>query len=83
MEVKKQEISQEEFNSWLAHPVTQALRESFRLRAQEIQVEWLNGSFTGGSADETIQMNSEAIGRARAYALVSELELMDLEGLGS
>jgi len=46
-------------------------------------VEWLNGSFTGGSADETIQMNSEAIGRARAYALVSELELMDLEGLGS
>jgi len=42
-------------------------------------VAWLNGSYTGGSADETIQMNSEAIGRARAYALMSELELMDLD----
>lgn len=45
-------------------------------------VDWLNGSFTGPSADETIQMNSDAIGRGRAWALISELEFEDIQEVG-
>ena len=83
MATEKVVISQEEFNSWLAHPVTQVVRESFNQRAREIQVDWVNGAFTGPSAEETLQMNSAALSRARAYTFMAELELMDLEGLGS
>jgi len=43
-------------------------------------VDWANGVFTGASAEETIQLNSEAIGRVRALALISSIEYGDLEG---
>lgn len=46
-------------------------------------MDWVNGAFTGPSAEETLQMNSAALSRARAYTFMAELELMDLEGLGS
>ena len=82
MAEEKVTLSQEEFNSWLAHPVTQALRQSAKVQCQEIMVDWLNGSFTGASADETIQMNSDAIGRGRIWALISELEFEDIQGAG-
>lgn len=46
----------------------------------QAQVDWVNGVFTGASMEETVQLNSEAIGRVRALALISSIEYGDLEG---
>lgn len=70
----------EEFNSWLTHPVTGAVRAYLEEQVAQAQVDWVNGVFTGASMEETVQLNSEAIGRVRALALISSLEYGDLEG---
>lgn len=42
--------------------------------------DWVNGVFTGPTAEETLQLNSNAIGRIQALALVAEFEYSDFIG---
>lgn len=71
--------SQEEFNNWRIHPVTQAVLDYLQSKVTELQLDWVNGAFTGPGPYETLQMNSEAIGRGQAFALLIDLDLADLE----
>lgn len=57
--LKLTEVDREE---WLNHPVTQALSASLASSKLEIQQDWVEARFTGSTADETLQMNSKAIG---------------------
>jgi hypothetical protein len=47
----------------------------------EIQKEWANGTYTGGDAFVTVQLNAEAIGRVRLAAQLAELEYFDICGV--
>jgi len=46
-------------------------------RLEDLKDNWVNGDFTGESVEETIQKNSEALGKAQAYAdVILSLEEM-------
>lgn len=40
--------------------------------------EWVNGKLTGETADKTLQLNSEAIGRAAAFGEVMNLSYEEI-----
>jgi hypothetical protein len=75
--------TEEEFKSWLLHPVTQALKVALEAEVAGIQLDWVNGTFTGATADETLQLNANAIGRSQALARVAEMEYSDFIGSAS
>lgn len=72
--------TEEEFKSWLAHPVTQAFKRSLEARVSELQLEWVNGNFTAPEATSSMQLNARALGRAQAFAFVAEMEYADIVG---
>lgn len=63
-------VPKEEVVAWCKHPVTQALIYSLYGDMAGHFEGWLNGEFTGKSADETIQKNSKALGSVSAIEAV-------------
>ena len=47
---------------------------------QATQVQWANGDFTGETVDETLQLNSAAIGKTRTLAYLTNMEYEDFVG---
>jgi hypothetical protein len=76
----EQEIpNEEEFNHWMALPVS---RWFFRVylpkRSEEIRRRWAAGVYTAESQAGTIQMNAAAMGEHQA---ISDLEAFDYAGI--
>lgn len=67
----------EMYDDWLAHPVTVALNRYLKSKHQEFLVAWAEGRFTSETADATLQLNSNAIGRAGMLLEILELEPSD------
>jgi len=59
-------VPKEEAMSWSKHPITQSLITSLYGDMAGHFEGWLNGEFTGVTADETIQKNSKALGGVAA-----------------
>lgn len=47
---------------------------------QATQVQWANGDFTGETVDETLQLNSAAIGKTRTLAYLTNMDYEDFVG---
>lgn len=65
-------ISKSEYTLWKTHPVSQAIIAYLDLSAKQIMMQWFNGAYVGEEGDKTLQLNAEALGRARVMQ-----ELMD------
>ena len=60
----------EEAKGWLGQGVGKYHTARLREKIAELQDDWSNGIFTGESVEETIQLNSEALGKVQAFAEV-------------
>jgi len=72
-------IDKREFDEWLTHPVTIAVRELLRKRQREIESAWGKGDFTFATAEATAMKSAEKIGVITGLAFASELDHEDLE----
>ena len=62
------EPTQEEIKGWLNQNVTQFYKSKLEQAIEDIKDNWANGDFTGVTQEETIQKNSEAIGKVQQTA---------------
>jgi hypothetical protein len=72
-------IEKEEFNAWLQHPVTEALRALLNAKREELRQAWEGGSFTDYEKDGTILTNVGNMGTCKGYAFVAELDYETFE----
>lgn len=63
-------IPEEEVKGWCKHPITQALKLSLYGDMAGHFDGWVNGAYTGPTADETIQKNSKALGSVDAIEAI-------------
>lgn len=69
------EPSAEEARGWVSMGVSKYYKAQLVEKLEVIKDNWVNGDYTGSSIEETIQLNSEALGKAGAIAE----ELLTLE----
>jgi hypothetical protein len=66
-------VNEEEFQEWLAHPVTKEVKQILAAKRQELRMMWESGSFTDYEKEGTILTNVANLGICRGYAFVEEL----------
>jgi hypothetical protein len=66
-------ITESEFNEWLTHPVTIAMREILAAKREELRQQWEGGSFTDYDQSTMALVNVGNIGTCKGYAFVQEL----------
>ena len=62
------EPTPEQARGWLNQRTGKYHKAQLIERLEDLKDGWVNGDFTGESVEETIQRNSEALGKAQAYA---------------
>ena len=67
-------LTEEEFNEWLQHPVTLAVKGILGKRREELRQSWEHGSFTDYDAGAMALTNVGNIGTCKGYAYVQELD---------
>ena len=73
--VVNKEPTPEQARGWLNQRVGKYHKAVLFEKVEDLKDMWANGLFTGGTTEETLQLNSEAIGKVQAYADV----ILDLE----
>ena len=66
-------LTEEEFNDWLQHPGTVALRAILAAKREALRQRWEGGSFTDYEKDGTILVNVGNLGTCKGYAFAQEL----------
>ncbi len=72
-------VSQQEFDEWLEHPVTQCVREVLAAKRETLRQQWEGGSFTDYEKDAMILVNVGNLGTCKGYAFVTDLTFEQLE----
>lgn len=72
-------LSKDDWDNWVQHPVTKALRELARKEQEQLRLNWANGTFVTGDAMHSMAMNAEALGRHQMLAMIVNLEMEDFE----
>ena len=67
-------ITEGEFNEWLVHPVTIAVKEILAAKREQLRQAWEGGSFTDYESTTMAMVNVGNIGTCRGYAFVQELD---------
>ena len=71
-----------EYLAWLDHPVSKAYRHLLRQWREGIKDQWALGNFTSKTMEESVILNSEAIGQVNNLERLIELEYAEfIEGL--
>lgn len=72
-------ISEKDFQEWLEHPVTAAIKTVLEAKRDKLRRDWEGGSFTDYEKEGTIITNVANIGTCKGYAYVQDLEWEELE----
>ena len=72
-------IEQKEFDEWLTHPVTVAVKALYGERREILKECWANGEFSYATNEATALRNAEKIGEVTAYRHISELSYEDYQ----
>ena len=67
-------VTEQEFNDWLQHPVTIAVKEILEEKREKMRQDWEGGSFTDYESTAMSLVNVGNIGTCRGYAFVQELD---------
>ena len=70
-------LTEEEFNEWKLHPMTQALMEVLAAKREALRQQWEGGSFTDYSLETTVLINVGNLGTCKGYAFVADLTYED------
>lgn len=73
-------ISESEFNDWLQHPATLAVKKALDVKREALRQAWEGGSFTDYTQDAMNLVNVGNIGTCKGYAWVQDLTWEELEG---
>ena len=65
-------LTEEDFNAWLQHPGTIALKKILEVKREELRQNWEGGSFTDYTKDATILVNVGNLGTCKGYAFVTD-----------
>lgn len=65
--------TEEEFNEWLLHPVTVAVRRVLDGKREESRRAWEGGSYSDWNDHAHAVINAGAIGECRGYAFTAEM----------
>ncbi len=78
--VELKEPKAEECRGWQEQTVGKYFKAQLFERLEDLKDGWVNGDYTGESIEETIQKNSEALGKAQAIAeTILTLDEMKIE----
>jgi hypothetical protein len=72
-------LHEEEFQEWLQHPVTEALRAWARREKESFKEQWASGAFTDQGQFATAILNAKAIGNCEALERVANIEFDQLK----
>lgn len=70
-------LTEEEFNEWKLHPMTQALMGVLAAKREALRQQWEGGSFTDYSLETTALINVGNLGTCKGYAFVADLTYED------
>lgn len=70
-------LTEEEFNEWKLHPMTQALVAILEAKREDLRQRWEGGSFTDYSKDTTALVNVGNLGTCKGYAFVVDFTYED------
>jgi hypothetical protein len=65
--------TEEEFDAWLAHPVTQEVVKLLHAKREILRQQWESGAFTDYEQATTALVNVGNLGMCRGYAFVTDL----------
>lgn len=75
-------VTEEEWSSWKQHPTTKIFREFLKKRLRDVQDGWMRGAYTSPEGDQTLQLNSRAVGESQTLNTLLELSAEDVnEGM--
>ena len=66
--VELKEPKPEEVRGWLDQSVGKYHRALLERMLEDLKDNWANGDYTGSTTEETIQLNSEALGKVQQIA---------------
>ncbi len=72
--------TEEEWQAWLAHPVTEVLREWARKKQAGLQATWASGAFSHPDDVKSLAANHAALGGHSVYQEVVELDFQFILG---
>ena len=70
--------TEQEWNEWLQHPVTQAFRRCLQVERERLHNVWEAGQFSGETSDETAALNIMAAAEARLLGDMQQMDYSDL-----
>ena len=70
-------ITEEEFNDWKRHPVTEEILKILEAKREMLRRQWEAGAFTDYAQETTALVNVGNLGTCRGYAFLSELTYED------
>lgn len=74
--------SEKDWNEWLQHPCTKALREWAKERREDLKEMWANGDFAASFEVEMLVKNAGATGACSIYTHIEELDFnLIIEGV--
>lgn len=65
--------SKDEFDDWLRHPVTKAVKEMLLAKREQMRQDWEGGSFSDYDKSAMILINVGNLGTCKGWALVTDL----------
>lgn len=72
--------TEQEFQDWLEHPATQALRSLLSQEVQTLKDQWASGAFTNEGQYATQMLNASAIGSIRVAERILSVDYEQLLG---
>lgn len=72
--------SEEEFNQWLADPVTKVYYQLMRLWKESLKDQWSRGVFQKEDIQATSEANAAALGQIEQLNKLLDLDVIDIEG---
>jgi hypothetical protein len=73
-------VTEQEFNEWRGHPITQAIMEILAKKREDLRQAWEGGSFTDYDERAMALTNVGNIGICKGYAYVQELDYEQYTG---
>lgn len=73
-----QNIKTEDFQLWLDHPVTQAVRRTFKADREAVKEQWANGAFFRENEFQTAVEQARQFGRLECIRDFLELDVAQL-----
>lgn len=70
-------LTEEEFNEWKLHPMTQQLVAILHAKREELRQAWEGGSFTDYVQETTALVNVGNLGTCKGYAFVTDFTYDD------